>query len=192
MNLVVILQDAADFDVRKREDLLVGLQVAALRNQKVFCLDGQRKDRAVGMDRTALDVGDLPVALQVRKLDRRQLLALFGEYFDSLVKTLVMKRIVFELLNVEVHRRRSRRLGIGGHFQLVRIPWLKFRPSNDRRQSGEEQNCAAQENRFSHHGWPWFLSATILPRNDSGGRENSGNPNRPQRGGTSLAVQNPF
>lgn len=72
------------------------------------------------MNRAALDSRDLEAAAEVGQVDGGQFLALVGEHLDARVDVLVVEGIVVDLLVIQIHRRRSGRLGIGGHLQLFR------------------------------------------------------------------------
>ena len=71
--------------------------------------------------------------MEVGNLDRRQLLALLGEYLDARIKTYRVKRIVGNFLDVQIDRRRSRSFGVFGHLEFFRRRLLKLRVQQRRR-----------------------------------------------------------
>ena len=162
LNLIAVLQDAANLDAGQIEDLAADLGCIAvsrlrLEEQQIFRLAGQRDDGTIRVDGAAFDIDDLGRAAQVRwNLHRGQFLALLGEHLDPGIEGLVVKRIVGDFLDVEVNRGRAGSLGIAGHLQLFRRGLLKLRAQKSWSDQEKKQEKSGNI-RSNSHGLPWLV-----------------------------------
>src|SRR6185437_4112117 len=122
-HFVLVLNNASNLNVGKRERLLQNLYAFSFNQGAVEQLAGKGHDCAIGVDGAGLHVRDMRVLVVVRNLHVGVFLALLGKNLDAAVAVLVMLVVVVVLLAVEDHRSHPRLAGIGGHFELVRTNW---------------------------------------------------------------------
>ena len=93
------------------------------------------------MDGPALDFSDLAATLEVGHFDRCQILAFFSQHLDACIETLIVQRIVGDLLNIEVDGLRTRSLGIGRHLEFFVRGLLELRHHWHREHGDNRQEC---------------------------------------------------
>src|SRR5215510_10095780 len=117
---VLVLNDAANLNVRKSEGLLQDLQVTAFQECAVHQLAVIGNDCAISMDGSGLQIGDVEVLVVIADLHVRILFALFGEDLNAIVIPLIVLVIVARLLTVENHGRSAGGGRLGGHLKFIR------------------------------------------------------------------------
>src|SRR5580658_7027508 len=84
--LVTVFEDAANFDVRQREDLCHELDALGLFNEFVVRLSAKRNDGSVGVNGSALDILHVErtsTEVCILKLDVAELFAELVEYLEA-------------------------------------------------------------------------------------------------------------
>jgi hypothetical protein len=97
----------------------------------------------IGMNGAAVDVGDFEVAALVWQLNRGQILALFLEYLDAGIETVVVEGVVGNLFEIQINGGGSRGLGVLRHGKFFLGGLLNLGMEQDRKDDVENQGRVA-------------------------------------------------